>query len=58
MENAQFGSLWSGLMAGRFHSKLPESPKQAVEPFAVELKACWDAWSAIETLKEVVTGLL
>eukprot|EP00798_Chlamydomonas_sp_ICE-L_P024634 gene24634-10255_t len=47
MENARFGSLWAGLVVGRFHSQLPQEAS----------KICWDAWAAIETMKETVLGI-
>ena len=53
MEYAIHGSLYDGLKFGHFHCEVPESLGGGDNPDLV----LWDAWAALETLKEVALGL-
>eukprot|EP00798_Chlamydomonas_sp_ICE-L_P021158 gene21158-28048_t len=53
MEYAIHGSLYNGLKFGHFHCEVPESLGGGDNPDLV----LWDAWAALETLKEVALGL-
>ena len=60
MEHARFGSLWTGLLVGRFHTEQSLELAGAAGGGALRggSRTLWDVWGTIETLKEVADALM